>query len=412
MPITDSILNLLDIKDPNLTITDVFEKIIRNTRTKIIQAKLSYQPGRCPNCGFSDSIKYGFKQVSVKLVSLTALACLMHLKKQRFLCHQCETTYFAQSPFLLCFNSSFSKPLCERIIELSFDSLTLKEISKLTGVSTSATNRIAYPARVIQKTPELPENLSFDEFSSRHNQYAFMAINAVTHKLVTLLPARTKMTITNYFWNHYSLEQRQAVKTVTVDMNAAYASFIYQIFPNALVIIDRFHIVQLLQTAFKDTRVATLKRLPNHHSRQYKSLKTHWRLFNKTENQLDAQHIKYYRGLNEFTTQQNIVSLGLEDQPTLTAVYMVYQTLLEALQNRDFKTFETTVHQYQRTNTTMDTAIRTLKKNLNGIQNAMLYLYSNGPIEGLNRKIKTLKRICYGFRNIDHFFTRIERLLA
>ncbi|WP_413476162.1 transposase [Latilactobacillus fuchuensis] len=40
----------------------------------------------------------------------------------------------------------------------------------------------------------------------------------------------------------------------------------------------------------------------------------------------------------------------------------------------------------------MDTAIRTLKKNLNGIQNAMLHPCSNGPIEGLNHKIKTLKR--------------------
>ncbi|WP_081580191.1 transposase [Liquorilactobacillus vini] len=32
---------------------------------------------------------------------------------------------------------------------------------------------------------------------------------------------------------------------------------------------------------------------------------------------------------------------------------------------------------------------------------------SNGPIKGINRKIKALKRIHYGFKNIDHFYARI-----
>ncbi|WP_423789898.1 transposase [Liquorilactobacillus nagelii] len=32
---------------------------------------------------------------------------------------------------------------------------------------------------------------------------------------------------------------------------------------------------------------------------------------------------------------------------------------------------------------------------------------SNGPIKGINRKIKALKRICYGFKNMNHFYARI-----
>ena len=86
-----------------------------------------------------------------------------------------------------------------------------------------------------------------------------------------------------------------------------------------------------------------------------------------------------------------MASLGLEDQLTLIAVYMVYQTLFGSLKGRDIKIFEITFNQYQHTNTVMDTAIQTLKKNLNGIQSAMLYPYSNGATEGINRKIKNLK---------------------
>ncbi|WP_415601561.1 transposase [Liquorilactobacillus ghanensis] len=32
---------------------------------------------------------------------------------------------------------------------------------------------------------------------------------------------------------------------------------------------------------------------------------------------------------------------------------------------------------------------------------------NHGPIEGINRKIKAFKRICYGFKNMDHFYARI-----
>ncbi|WP_010581433.1 ISL3 family transposase, partial [Liquorilactobacillus vini] len=49
----------------------------------------------------------------------------------------------------------------------------------------------------------------------------------------------------------------------------------------------------------------------------------------------------------------------------------------------------------------------TLKKNLKYVSNSCESSLSNGPIEGINRKIKALKRICYGFKNMDHFYARI-----
>ena len=41
------------------------------------------------------------------------------------------------------------------------------------------------------------------------------------------------------------------------------------------------------------------------------------------------------------------------------------------------------------------------------IRNALEVPYSNGPMEGYNNKIKTLKRIAFGFRNFTHFKARI-----
>ena len=53
-------------------------------------------------------------------------------------------------------------------------------------------------------------------------------------------------TIRENFMNRYTNRERAAVKSVVVDLNAQY---IKALFPNARIIIDRFHIVQLVGRA-------------------------------------------------------------------------------------------------------------------------------------------------------------------
>lgn len=60
----------------------------------------------------------------------------------------------------------------------------------------------------------------------------------------------------------------------------------------------------------------------------------------------------------------------------------------------------------------MDTAILTLPKNLKAVTNSVKYEFSNGPLKEINRKIKVLKRSCYGFVNQSFFFLRIDCLFA
>ncbi|MGC6767271.1 transposase [Enterococcus sp. LJL51] len=43
------------------------------------------------------------------------------------------------------------------------------------------------------------------------------------------------------------------------------------------------------------------------------------------------------------------------------------------------------------------------KKHKQGITNAFRYSFSNGVTEGLNNKIKVIKRVAYGYRNFYHF---------
>ncbi|GBG95731.1 hypothetical protein LFYK43_21900 [Ligilactobacillus salitolerans] len=141
-------------------------------------------------------------------------------------------------------------------------------------------------------------------------------------------------------------------------------------------------------------------------------MKHQWRLFHKDETELDGQTVKYYPSLNEYTTAQNVVGIGLEPFPKFKEVYRVYQAVIHFARQRDQVGLQALVMNYQPTHTEIDTAVRTITKNYLGIQNACICEYSNGGIEEVNRKIKELKRSCYGFRNLRHCFICIKLIRA
>jgi len=224
---------------------------------------------------------------------------------------------------------------------------------------------------------------------------SIFCIDGDTHKLVSLLGDRLNKTIKDFFLSHYSLKERRAVQTITMDMNASYQFFIHEVFPNAQIIIDRFHIVQLLGRALDQARIATLKQIQNHHLRTYKVLKSQWRLFHKASP--EAQHVRYLFGLNEYMTEQNALDIALDEYPQLKHVYEIYISLHDALMHHDTRAFWHVIDTYQPSGTMMDTAIETLRKDCRGVLAATASLRSNGPIEGVNRLIKSLKRSCFGF---------------
>ncbi|WP_275689528.1 transposase [Limosilactobacillus gastricus] len=65
-------------------------------------------------------------------------------------------------------------------------------------------------------------------------------------------------------------------------------------------------------------------------------------------------------------------------------------------QRKNMDLLDETINFYQSTHTELDTCINTFRNS-----------NSNGPLEGINRKIKFLKRGCYGFSNIEYFFKRL-----
>ena len=75
---------------------------------------------------------------------------------------------------------------------------------------------------------------------------SFICIDTDNHKSVSVLSDRLNRTIKQLFLSQYSTAERAAVQRIIMDMNASYQVFVHELFPNAQLIIDRFHIIQLM----------------------------------------------------------------------------------------------------------------------------------------------------------------------
>ncbi|WP_187331642.1 helix-turn-helix domain-containing protein, partial [Lactiplantibacillus plantarum] len=57
----------------------------------------------------------------------------------------------------------------------------------------------------------LPTMLCIDEFRSTDKQMSFIAVDAQTHDIITILPGRKNADIKDFFLNHYSKRHRDRV---------------------------------------------------------------------------------------------------------------------------------------------------------------------------------------------------------
>jgi len=78
------------------------------------------------------------------------------------------------------------------------------------------------------------------------------------------------------------------------------------------------------------------------------------------------------------------------------------------MDNRSASQIHTLINTYKPVGAAMDVTIGTFKRNLNGILESLRQPWSNGKIEGINRRLKQIGRTAYGYRNLGNYIRRIR----
>lgn len=418
MSTSNNIRILLDIQDPNITFEDnwIKEGTYKGNNCKYISAKLSYNPDRCKECGIENKdytiYKNGTQLSRITLPIAGVQPTYLCLKKQRFICKACDSSFTAQTPLVKkgCF---ISEPTKAKVVIKSTEAQSITSIACDCLVSPTTVQRVITEESKVFKPHyhALPKHLSFDEFKYAKGQMAFEYIDAETGNIIDILDQRDSRTLKNHFVANYHFKDLKKVETVTIDMNAGYVHVIKEVLPKAKIIIDRFHIVQLINRSMNKCRVRMMnlfKTSNGEDMKKYRRLKRYWKLLLKKESELSYTQYKYYPLFGQ-RLEVSIVEEMLNYNEELKANYRLYQQLLEAINNGDFKALENALQKPidSMISNYMKTSLKTLKKHLPYIKNSFTYPFNNGRIEGINNKIKVLNRIAYGYRNFKNYKNRI-----
>jgi len=249
----------------------------------------------------------------------------------------------------------------------------------------------------------LPKAICIDEFTYKKKVYAFNICDANTGKTIDIVEDRTTRNLDKYF-SYYLESARLNVEFVVVDMYNPYIDLIKKWFPNAKIIIDLFHIVQLVTRSLNKTRINVMKQ--NKEDRN--KFKRYWRLILKSRFDLDVSSWKKFWCFKGLMTEVDVVDYLLNKDEILDNSYCIYQDILYYLQHRDYKGFyEIIDNEYNNISKEMLTTLKTLNKYSEYIKNTLEYSYSNGVMERNNNTCKLLKRIAFGFRNFRNMKSRI-----
>ena len=139
----------------------------------------------------------------------------------------------------------------------------------------------------------------------------------------------------------------------------------------------------------------------------YRTLKNHWRLFQKDSRKLSFNSF-YSKTFRQTLAPHEVVEKTLGFSKELTDYYTLYQLLLFHFQEKRVdEFFELIEENRSKVNHYFQTVFRTFLRHKQYIQNALETDYSNAKLEATNKLIKDIKRLGFGFRNFINFKKRV-----
>lgn len=353
---------------------------------------------RCPHCGHITTYVKDYRLQTVKDLTVAGNPLIVTVRKRRYICKECNSTFTENNPYIKRYCHFPQRFYFESIKEtLSLQSFT--SIARRVGVSVSSVIRwfdnINYPKA------KLPSCIAIDEFKGNAGDEKFQCnlSDPVKHKIIDILPSRNSEDLCKHFLE-YPYEERAKVKKVVMDLSTLFHSLAKQLFPEAKIIADKFHVIRVVINSLENVRKRIQKEF---HDAKRKWFKRSRHLLLKPEYKLtDEDKIELNRTLNS--------SPELEKAWILKErFYEIFRkvTRIEAKKElRDWLLLanQLSIPEFKHCITTF-TNWRTEIANIIG-ENV-----SNGFIEGSNNKIKVLKRISFGVQNFRRFRNRILNLI-
>jgi len=245
------------------------------------------------------------------------------------------------------------------------------------------------------------EQIVMDEFAiQKGHRYATVVVDAQTKRVLWVGRGRGREDVRPFF-DLFGPDGRAGVRAVGIDMNAAYELEIRQWCPNAQIVYDLFHVVAKYGREVIDrVRVDEANRLREDKKARQVVKGSRWLLLRNRENITRSEDRIRLQELLAANKKLSTVYILKEDLKHLwkyrypaAALRFWRQWYNRAVRSRIKPLVE---------------FAKKLKGYLDGILAHCRWRLHTSVIEGINNKIKVIKRMAYGYRDDEYFFLKIR----
>lgn len=392
----------------------------------------------CNNCNCMMHINDKY-DITLKHIPIGGTYTNIVINIKQLFCPKCKTTKMQRIPFKSQ-KHLITNQVKNYIIDLlNTGNFTNKDIAYLTGVNRNIVKEID-KGRLIEKYTidglgeELikpihqAKYLGIDEFKLHKGyQYATHIVDLTTGHILWIAKGKKKQIVYDFI-NHVGDEWMKNVEAVACDMNSDFEEAFVDKYPHIKIVFDHFHIVKnfnemVVNNVYKEEqqRLRRNKEFDKANSLKYSKYILSSNVQTLKKKDTDAKNKKVIKkGSELFKTPDVTRKKGYEEKYNGlikdNEIFIIVDLIKEAL-NVAYK--ETSIDKMK---SQIDSIIDLCKENGNkhllrfrkllvnhydGIINHAVYNISTGPVEGINNKIKTIRRQHYGIPDDEYFFLKI-----
>ncbi|MGB4406042.1 MAG: ISL3 family transposase [Sphaerochaeta sp.] len=389
----------------------------------------------CPHCDSKMHIHNTY-EASLNHLCFGSTLSFLRFKKLRYFCPSCSHTKMQEVPFQA-LGHRMTLPLWQYTRDLLTYGFTNKAVTYLTGLGKNTVKdidmqRLRDKYTIDGKKLIQPETqakyLGIDEFKLHNgNKYAVVIIDMETGHILWLAHGKKKATVFSFI-EHVGLDWMDGVEAIACDMNSDFEEAFEKMCPHIQVVFDYFHIVK----NFYDKVVSEVRKdeqrrlLAEGDLKAAESLKNSKYILTSSFKTLqrkdkEAEEGKLHsKGSSLFSKEPVPMKPGyvaryekiLELNKLFFTLDLIKEKLTEAYKSKDEVEMADMISEIMDIckmtgNEHFRKFYRLLDNHFEGIIAHATYTISAGKIEGINNRIKTIRRQGYGYPDDDYFFLKL-----
>lgn len=350
----------------------------------------------CPRCAVKSYSVHDRRWVSVQDQPIRGSGVYLRILKRRFRCPQCKKVFTEPIPGV---RKGFkTTERYRRGIRWACENFKdLKSVQKAFNCSAGLVYKTFYEQLEIKlrerKNNPWPSKIGIDEHSwlkgRMGRSFVSLIVDYDNKKIFEAVEGKTALGLSD---NLAHIPGRERVKEVALDLCDPFKKFAREMFPNARIVADHFHVVRLLNPALNKARTEITGDKRSHPGRRLLLL--------------NGSRLEYF--------ERRALHQWLEHHPKLKEIYFFKEAIHRLYRIRgQNKAARALTKLTDRMALSQLPEIKTLRKTLMSWRNEILNYFinqtTNARTEGYNNLAKLLQKRAFGFRS---FFNYRLRLLS